>query len=76
MVTKWRRMSWAGHVAHMEEIINAYNILVGEPKGRDHSEVLGVDGKIILECILGKYGGKVWCIRLRIGTYGGPLLTW
>jgi hypothetical protein len=24
------------------------------PKGRDHFEDLGVDGKIILECILGK----------------------
>jgi hypothetical protein len=29
-------------------------------KGRDHSEDLGVEGKIILECILGKWGGKVW----------------
>jgi hypothetical protein len=29
-------------------------------KGRDHSEDLGVDGRIILEWILGKYGGKVW----------------
>jgi hypothetical protein len=28
-------------------------------KGRDHSEELGVDGRIILERILGKYGGKV-----------------
>jgi hypothetical protein len=29
-------------------------------KGRDHSEDLSVDGKIILERILGRYGGKVW----------------
>jgi hypothetical protein len=29
-------------------------------KGRDHSEDLRVDVKIILERILGKYGGKVW----------------
>jgi hypothetical protein len=29
-------------------------------KGRDHVEYLGVDGKIILEWILGKYGGRVW----------------
>jgi hypothetical protein len=28
-------------------------------KGRDHSEDLGVDGKIILEWILGKWVGKV-----------------
>jgi hypothetical protein len=44
-------------------------------KGRDHSEDLGVDGKIILERILGMYGGRVWtgCIRLRIRTSGGLL---
>jgi hypothetical protein len=29
-------------------------------KRRDHLEDLGVDEKIILEWILGKYGGKVW----------------
>jgi hypothetical protein len=28
--------------------------------GRDHSEDIGVDGKIILEWILAKEGGKVW----------------
>jgi hypothetical protein len=35
----------------------------------------GVDEKIILEWILGKYVGKVWtgCIWLRIGTSGGLL---
>jgi hypothetical protein len=44
-------------------------------KGRDHSEYLGIDGKIILEWILGKKGGKLWtgCIWLRIGTSGGLL---
>jgi hypothetical protein len=38
-------------------------------------EDLGVDGKIILEWILEKQGGKVWigCIWLRIGTSGGLL---
>jgi hypothetical protein len=44
-------------------------------KGRDHSENLGVDGRIILECIVCKFGGKVWteCIWLRIETSSGPL---
>jgi hypothetical protein len=34
---------------------------------------LGVDGRIILELIFGKQGGKVRtrCIWLRIGTSGG-----
>jgi len=46
--------------------------------GRDHSENLSVDGKIILECTLGEYGGKltIGCIRLRIGTSGGLLRIW
>jgi hypothetical protein len=36
-------------------------------KGRDHSEILDVDRKIILELILGKQGGKMWigCTWLR-----------
>jgi hypothetical protein len=31
---KARRMRWAGHVARMEEVRDAYNILVGRPEGR------------------------------------------
>jgi hypothetical protein len=44
-------------------------------KVRDHSEFLGIDGMVILERILGKYGGNVWngCIWLRIGTSDGLL---
>jgi hypothetical protein len=47
-------------------------------KGRDLVEDLGEDGKIILEWILGKCGGKVWCtgvIWLRIGTSGDFLTS-
>jgi hypothetical protein len=29
-------------------------------KGRDHSEDVGVDGKRILEWILGTWGGRLW----------------
>jgi len=44
-------------------------------KGKYHSEDLGVDGREILQWILGKQGGKVWtgCIWFRIGTSGGLL---
>jgi hypothetical protein len=31
-VIKSRRMRWAGHVARMGELRNAYNILVGNPE--------------------------------------------
>jgi hypothetical protein len=33
---KSRRMRWAGHVARMGETRNAYRILVGNQKERDH----------------------------------------
>jgi hypothetical protein len=33
-VIKARRMRWAGHVARMGEVRDAYNILVGWPEGR------------------------------------------
>jgi hypothetical protein len=36
-----------GHVACMEEIKNAYKILVRRLKGRDHFEDLGVNERII-----------------------------
>jgi len=42
----------AGHVACIQKLRNAYKILIGKLKGKDHSEDLGIDGKIILEWIL------------------------
>jgi hypothetical protein len=41
-------------------------------KGRDHFEDIGVGRKVILECILGKQGGKMWTgfVWLRIETSG------
>jgi hypothetical protein len=61
-VIKSRSMRWAGTVARVGEIRNAYKILVGEHEGKDHSENLGVDGKIISECMLGGKGwnGRIW----------------
>jgi hypothetical protein len=44
-------------------------------KGRDHAEDSGVDGRIILEWILGKYGEKVWtgCAWVKIAITDGIL---
>jgi hypothetical protein len=33
-VIKWRRMRWAGHVAHMEEVKGVHKLLVGKPEGK------------------------------------------
>jgi hypothetical protein len=64
MVIKSRRMRWKGHVARMGDITNAYNIVIGILKGRDHLDNITVDGRIILERILGKRGG------------GGGVMDW
>jgi hypothetical protein len=51
MVMKSRSMRLVGHVVRIEEI-NANKILVGNMKGRERLEDIGVDGKIILVWIL------------------------
>jgi hypothetical protein len=68
-------MSWTGHLAGMVEIRIVYTILVKNLKGRDHSEGVGIDGRIILKWILRKMCGKLWTgfIWLRIGTSDGFL---
>ena len=52
---KSRRMTWAGHVARMGESTYACRVLVGKPEGKNHLEDPGVDGRIILKCILEKW---------------------
>jgi hypothetical protein len=47
-------MRLAGRVAQTGEKRDAYNFLDENPKERDDSEDLDVDGKIILEWILEK----------------------
>jgi hypothetical protein len=42
------RKRWVGHVAHVGEMGNVYNILVGKSEG-NHSEDLGIGGRIISE---------------------------
>jgi hypothetical protein len=69
---KSRDMRWAGRVTRMGEMRNAHIILVRKLKGKRPLGDLDVDGKTILEWILGKYSEKV-CIGLiwlRIWTIG------
>jgi hypothetical protein len=51
MVIKPRRMKWAGHIARMGEMRNTYTILDKNLIGGEHSEDIGVDGRIILNWI-------------------------
>jgi len=48
-VIKSRTIRWADHVARRGDMKSTNNILVGKPEGKNHSEDLGVDGKILLE---------------------------
>jgi hypothetical protein len=48
-VIKSRRLRWERLVPPMEEMRNAYKILVANPKGRDHLEELDIDAKILLK---------------------------
>jgi hypothetical protein len=45
---KSRRISWAGHVAHMGEGRAVCRVWLGGPKVRDHWEDLGIGGRITL----------------------------
>jgi hypothetical protein len=54
---------------------SAYKTVVGEAEVKTLSEDKGVDGRIILQWIIEKYGGNLWIgfIWFRIGTSGGLL---
>jgi hypothetical protein len=53
-VIRSKSMRWVGHVVRVGEMRSAYNFSSKNLKGRDYSEDLGADGRIILECILAK----------------------
>jgi hypothetical protein len=53
-VIKSRRMRWANHVAHIGDMRIDTKFWLEDMNGRDLSEYVGADGRIILERILGK----------------------
>jgi hypothetical protein len=69
-----RRMRWVEHVVCMGLEMHT-KFWLGNLRGRDYLEELGIDRRMILKWILGKWGCWVWIgfIWLRIGT-GGRLL--
>jgi hypothetical protein len=64
-VIKSRGMTWAGHVQRMREMKNMFKILFGNLKGIDNTEYLGIDGRVILEWILGKCSGMAHLAQSR-----------
>jgi hypothetical protein len=54
------RMRLAGQVTHMGGMRNAEKFQSENLTGRDYLKDLGLDGRIILEWILGKEVGKLW----------------
>jgi hypothetical protein len=56
-VIKSRSLRWTGHLARMGKRKDAYRVLMGKPKGRNHLKDPGVDGRIILKRIFKRLGG-------------------
>jgi hypothetical protein len=64
--------------SHKGQTSNAYKILIGNLKGTDHFEGLGVDGRIIsdLKNKETEYGGADWILLAYGRVQGGLLQTW
>jgi len=71
-VIKSRRTRWAGHVARIGDMRNAYSILVVKPEGKRPLGRPRLDGRTVSGCVLGKLGGKLRAgfIWLKMGTSG------
>jgi len=75
VVVTWRRIRWAGQLAHTEKREMPTGFWWADLKKRNCLEELGVDGGVALNYILKKWDGKAWngFIWIRVGT-GGRLL--
>ena len=62
-VIKSRRMRWAGHVERMDEERGVCRVLLGKPEVRrtlGRPRRRGVDGRIILGWIFGRWDVGIW----------------
>jgi hypothetical protein len=50
---------WVGHITLKSEIRDAYKILVEIHERRENLEDLGVNGRIMSECVIEKQSGKL-----------------
>ena len=75
LVIKSRRMRWAAHVGRIGEKRGVYSVLVGKREEKAHLGEPGIDGRIMLRWIFGKWDVWMWngTNWLRIGTGGGHL---
>jgi hypothetical protein len=73
MMNKPKRMRWAGHVALMGEMSNAYKILVRTPAGKRQLRRPRRRCEDNIRMNLRKTGWEVvdWIQYLRMGTSGG-----
>jgi len=53
-------MRWKGHVGSVVDRRDAYRGWYGDLMGRDHSEDLSLDGRIVLKLILEGWNGEAW----------------
>jgi hypothetical protein len=66
---KSRRMRWAGHIARMGQMRNAYNIFVAKPEGKRPCGRTGRRWEVNIRMDLWEIGWTE-CIWLRIRTIG------
>ena len=64
VIKSWR-MRWEGHVAHTGDRRGAHRVMVGKPEGKNHLEVLGIEGRIILICIF-----RMWGREHELASFG------
>jgi hypothetical protein len=55
-----RMMRWEKHIVCMGEARNIHRNLVRKLEGKRYLERPGIMGKVILQWILKKYGGRAW----------------